>query len=477
MSDDEDSDSSIIDSPERLLESCTNVLKMSYESDAEEDDEPEMRNPFEPTSIYSLKRTPPRDLSDRYTRSVRSRIDTSASPQQLDLTYRSSSNSPVNIRSSPLSISRTQRSSTLIQSPSLQPRDEGYGSIGRCVTIENRVAGLNISSETLVNKEVYPMRGSIYPSPDHRRPEVIDQPRNTYYENTDRVTESPLQELKTVNINGDDYTILKQLGRGGSGSVVQAFSNKYACSFALKFVEFRRSEDAEVIKNEIALLRALDKEDSVVRLFDYQLDRTHICMVLELGEIDLAHLMEKQKLREWDINFIRYYWTQMLHSVAVIHRRNIVHSDLKPANFVLVRGYLKLIDFGIANKVSDDTTNIHRMNQIGTINYMSPESITDINEGRDEKSLMKLGKASDIWSLGCILYQMVYGKTPFYDLKMPKKLYSITNPRHEILFPAVITFNNKLIEIPYQLVTVLQACLDRSPGVRPVMEELQKKSF
>lgn len=54
----------------------------------------------------------------------------------------------------------------------------------------------------------------------------------------------------------------------------------------------------------------------------------------------------------------------MLQSVNAIHRKGIVHSDLKPANFVLVKGWLKLIDFGIAKKISDDTTNIHRGVQV-----------------------------------------------------------------------------------------------------------------
>jgi len=53
----------------------------------------------------------------------------------------------------------------------------------------------------------------------------------------------------------------------------------------------------------------------------------------------------------------------MLQAVHVIHEEKIVHSDLKPANFVLVRGQLKLIDFGIANAIANDTTNIQRDHQ------------------------------------------------------------------------------------------------------------------
>jgi len=60
----------------------------------------------------------------------------------------------------------------------------------------------------------------------------------------------------------------------------------------------------------------------------------------------------------------------MLQAVHVIHEENIVHFDLKPANFVLVRGQLKLIDFGIANAVVNDTTNIQLDYQIGS--YRAP---------------------------------------------------------------------------------------------------------
>lgn len=67
----------------------------------------------------------------------------------------------------------------------------------------------------------------------------------------------------------------------------------------------------------------------------------------------------------------------MLEAVQTIHEEKIVHSDLKPANFVLVKGSLKLIDFGIAKAIANDTTNIQREHQVGTLNYMSPESIEE----------------------------------------------------------------------------------------------------
>ena len=85
---------------------------------------------------------------------------------------------------------------------------------------------------------------------------------------------------------------------------------------------------------------------------------------MECGEIDFAHILAKHQGVPLGLNFIRVYWEQMLRAVQVIHDEKIVHSDLKPANFLLVQGQLKLIDFGIAKRMGDDTTNIHRDQQV-----------------------------------------------------------------------------------------------------------------
>lgn len=85
---------------------------------------------------------------------------------------------------------------------------------------------------------------------------------------------------------------------------------------------------------------------------------------------------------------------QMLEAVQVIHDENVVHTDLKPANFVLVKGRLKLIDFGISKAIANDTTNIGRDQQIGTANYMPPEALIDSGLGRDGKRLMKVSPST-----------------------------------------------------------------------------------
>lgn len=240
-------------------------------------------------------------------------------------------------------------------------------------------------------------------------------------------------------VNNRPYTKLAQVGKGGSSKVYKVLASNSRV-LALKKVSFENADQSTIsgYVNEIKLLRRMVNSSRIIRLWDAEVNHAkgYLSLVMEYGEIDLAHMLQNQQTQPFDLHFVGLYWRQMLEAVQVVHDLKIVHSDLKPANFLLVEGSLKLIDFGIANAIANDTTNIHREGQLGTANYMSPEAILSNPQAG---GCRKLGKPSDVWSLGCILYQMVYGKAPFSDVvNVFQKLTVIANPQYQIKFAPTI---------------------------------------
>ncbi|XP_039038710.1 serine/threonine-protein kinase MPS1-like isoform X2 [Hibiscus syriacus] len=267
-------------------------------------------------------------------------------------------------------------------------------------------------------------------------------------------------------VNGKLYQRLGKIGSGGSSEVHKVISSDCTI-YALKKIKLKGRDYASAYGfcQEIEYLNRLKGKNNIINLIDYEVtdknmlremmngsmsnkdgrvkDDSYVYMVLEYGEIDLAHMLS-QKWKEMDScnqnideNWLRFYWQQILQAVNTIHEERIVHSDLKPANFLLVKGSLKLIDFGIAKAIMSDTTNIQRDSQVGTLSYMSPEAFM-CNESDANGNTIKCGRPSDIWSLGCILYQMVYGRTPFADYKtFWSKFKVITDPNHTIIYEPV----------------------------------------
>ncbi|XP_040839609.1 dual specificity protein kinase TTK isoform X2 [Ochotona curzoniae] len=289
-----------------------------------------------------------------------------------------------------------------------------------------------------------------------------------------QISVTPLQKLQVsassstnecISVKGRIYSILKQIGSGGSSKVFQVLNEKKQI-YAIKYVCLEEADNQTVdsYRNEIAYLSKLQQHsDKIIRLYDYEITDQYIYMVMECGNIDLNTWLKKKKsINPWER---KSYWKNMLEAVHTIHQHGIVHSDLKPANFLIVDGMLKLIDFGIANQMQPDTTSVVKDSQVGTVNYMPPEAIKDMSSSRENgKSKLKISPKSDVWSLGCILYYMTYGKTPFqHIINQISKLHAIIDPNHEIEFP----------DIPEKdLQDVLKCCLIRDPKLRISIPEL-----
>ncbi|KAL8772292.1 MAG: hypothetical protein Q9209_002504 [Squamulea sp. 1 TL-2023] len=283
-----------------------------------------------------------------------------------------------------------------------------------------------------------------------------------------------------MSVNSKMFTRMDCIGRGGSSKVYRVMAENFKV-FALKRVTLEDQDPAAIqgFKGEIDLLKKLENVDRVVRLFDYEIneEKQTLSVLMEMGESDLNRVLTLRLNGEdarFDITFTRYFWKEMLECVQAVHEYGIVHSDLKPANFLLMQGRLKLIDFGISNAISENTVNVHREQHIGTPNYMSPEALIDSNAASGLPSsvgkMMKLGKPSDVWSLGCILYQMVYGKPPFAHIANPmQRCMAIPNPNHIIEFPEKAIGG---VGVPFGLVQTLRRCLSRDQNLRPTVEEM-----
>ncbi|XP_023668766.2 dual specificity protein kinase Ttk isoform X1 [Paramormyrops kingsleyae] len=266
----------------------------------------------------------------------------------------------------------------------------------------------------------------------------------------------------SITIKGKQFFILKMIGRGGSSKVYQVLDHRKQL-FAVKYVNLEEADIQTVAsyKNEIEHLNHLQQySDQIIKLYDYEITNSYIYMLMECGNLDLNTWLRNRK----EVNPLerKLYWKNMLEAVQTIHRHGIVHSDLKPANFVIVNATLKLIDFGIANRIQPDVTSIMKDSQLGTLSYMPPEAIKDTSKGGKPGS--KISPKGDVWSLGCILYYMTYGKTPFQSItNQISKLHAIIDPSHQIDFPDVAEKD---------LLDVLKRCLVRNPKERISIAEL-----
>lgn len=153
-------------------------------------------------------------------------------------------------------------------------------------------------------------------------------------------------------------------------------------------------------------------------------------------------------------NLVGLYMSQVLHGLVYLHEQGVIHRDIKGANILTTKqGLVKLADFGVASR----TTGLHESTVVGTPYWMAPEVI----------ELSGASPASDIWSLGCTVIELLDGKPPYHKLQPMPALFRIVNDDHPPLpsgaSPTVIDF--------------LMQCFQKDPNLRVSAKKLLKHAW
>uniref|UniRef100_A0A8C6UK22 mitogen-activated protein kinase n=1 Tax=Neogobius melanostomus TaxID=47308 RepID=A0A8C6UK22_9GOBI len=200
------------------------------------------------------------------------------------------------------------------------------------------------------------------------------------------------------------YRDLRQVGTGAYGTVCSAADSRTRAKVAIKKMHrpFQSELFAKRAYRELRLLKHM-KHENVIGLLDVftadlSLDRfTEFYLVMPFMGTDLGKVMKLQRLSEEKVQFIVY---QMLKGLKYIHSAGIIHRDLKPGNLAINQDCeLKIIDFGLARQTDSEMTGY-----VVTRWYRAPEVILN---------WMHYTQTVDIWSVGCIMAEMLQGKPLF----------------------------------------------------------------
>ncbi len=206
------------------------------------------------------------------------------------------------------------------------------------------------------------------------------------------------------------YRLVEKIGKGGMGVVYRARDEHLNRDVAIKILSsgsladtaarqrFRKEALAlsELNHPNIAVIYDFDSCDGIDYLVQELIPGKSLREMLEAGALAQDECIEVGK--------------QLCAGLAAAHERGIIHRDIKPGNILITpEGHLKILDFGLAKSVSapllsgEALSTLSEMQPVGTYPYMSPEQLTN----------KKLDARTDIWSTGCVLYEMATGRRPF----------------------------------------------------------------
>lgn len=209
----------------------------------------------------------------------------------------------------------------------------------------------------------------------------------------------------------DRYAVLRAIGEGGMGLVVEVMDPWSGQRFALKLVNaaqrLRRSAVAALERE--AQTQASLVHPNVVRVFSVVADgKGRLGVLRELVDgASLDSVLEERAGRPFSSGQLRWLMHELAVGLDVVHLNGYVHADVKPGNFIYgtsnVGPVLKITDFGIATSLRDELRRDGDAPRSGTPVYMPPEQWA----GR------ALSPASDVYALGCVYYELLVGAPPF----------------------------------------------------------------
>ncbi|OQR91169.1 ser/thr kinase [Achlya hypogyna] len=254
---------------------------------------------------------------------------------------------------------------------------------------------------------------------------------------------------KERNVGGH-YQLGLEIGKGGFGTVFSALDLRNGKSVAIKQVSLidMAKEELLAIESEISLLKKLHHEN-IVKYYNTIKEDDYLYIILEYMENgSLAQFMKKfGTLSE---TLVAMYITQVLRGLAYLHAQGVLHRDVKGANILTTKdGLVKIADFGVAIKLNE----AQKSNSVvGSPYWMAPEVI----------EMAGWSSASDIWSVGCTIIELLTQKPPYFDLAPMAALFRIVQDDHPPLpkniSPALHDF--------------IMKCFMKEPRLRLSAEEL-----
>jgi len=213
----------------------------------------------------------------------------------------------------------------------------------------------------------------------------------------------------------DDFVVGDFLGKGKFGLVYKATNKDSQCEVGLKILSKEAIKSYNMVKQlrrEIEIHSRL-KHKHILNMYGYFHDKNYVYVVLEYadnGSIFKKLVQEKN----FDETLIAKYLFQLISAIGYLQARKVIHRDLKLENILIDKDdNLKVCDFGWAvHNVSNTRNTI-----CGTIDYLAPEIV-------DEK---EYDEAVDVWCLGILMYEMLYGFPPFHSKKKEETFERIRN--------------------------------------------------